>query len=160
MYRIYLISCLSILAVLLGACSDQKDTDQPTPAKALTVTTPKSVEKAESPDLKLADPEMKEPASPPPTAPQASTQDEVLKLAKKIGCLSCHTLDKKRVGPAWMDVAEKYRNQPGARDALINTVKQGGSGVWGNAKMPAQSPRVSDEDIATLVGFILNLAKD
>lgn len=86
-----------------------------------------------------------------------------LALAKKSGCLACHSVEKKIVGPAWKDVSAKYKGDAGARDTLIAKVKKGGKGNWtkvtGGAPMPPYSPRVSDENIAKLVDFVLSLAK-
>ena len=86
-----------------------------------------------------------------------------LDLAKKSGCLACHSIEKKIVGPAWKDVAAKYKGDAGARDALIKKVHTGGKGNWtkvtGGAPMPPYSPRVSDENIEKLVDFVLGLAK-
>ena len=84
-----------------------------------------------------------------------------LALAKKSGCLACHSVEKKIVGPAWADVAAKYKGDAGAKERLIAKVKKGGKGNWtavtGGAPMPPYSPRVSDADIATLVDFVLGL---
>jgi cytochrome c len=84
-----------------------------------------------------------------------------LALAKKSGCLACHSVEKKIVGPAWKDVAAKYKGDAGARDTLIAKVKKGGKGNWtavtGGAPMPPYSPRVSDENIGKLVDFIMSL---
>ena len=84
-----------------------------------------------------------------------------LDLAKKSGCLACHSVEKKVVGPAWKDVAAKYKGDAGAKDALVGKVKAGGKGNWtdvtGGVPMPPYSPRVADADIATLVDFILAL---
>lgn len=80
-----------------------------------------------------------------------------LALAKKSGCMACHSIDKKIVGPAWKDVAAKYKGDADAKTKLINKVKKGGKGVWGPAPMPPYSPRVSDENIEKLVDFILTL---
>lgn len=83
--------------------------------------------------------------------------------AKKGGCIACHAVEKKVVGPAWADVSAKYKGQADARDYLINKIKKGGKGVWtevtGGAPMPPYSPRVKDENIEKLVDFILGLAK-
>src|SRR5262245_20258491 len=82
-------------------------------------------------------------------------------LAKKAGCIACHAIDKKVVGPAWADVAKKYKGDGAAKATLVEKVKKGGKGVWtevtGGASMPPYSPRVSDADITTLVDFILGL---
>ncbi|NOX75756.1 MAG: c-type cytochrome [Gammaproteobacteria bacterium] len=82
-----------------------------------------------------------------------------LDLAKKSGCLACHSVEKKIVGPAWGDVGKKYAGDAGARAKLIAKVKSGGKGVWGPAPMPPYSPRVSDANIEKLVDFVLSLGK-
>ena len=80
-----------------------------------------------------------------------------LALAKKSGCMACHSIDKKIVGPAWKDVAAKYKGDADAKAKLINKIKKGGKGVWGPAPMPPYSPRVSDANIEKLVDFIMTL---
>jgi cytochrome c len=80
-----------------------------------------------------------------------------LQLAQAKKCMACHAVDKKLVGPAWTDVAAKYRGQKGAEARLIEKVAKGGSGAWGPVPMPPNSPQVSDSEIKTLVRFILNL---
>ena len=77
-------------------------------------------------------------------------------VAKKNSCVVCHTIDKKKVGPAWADVAKMYKGQD-AEAKLIAKVSKGGSGVWGSMPMPPNSPSVSDADIKELVKFILAL---
>lgn len=85
--------------------------------------------------------------------------DEV--LARRSGCLECHSVDKKVIGPAYRDVAEKYKNVVGARVALIEKVKRGGKGNWievtGGVPMPAHSPRLSDAEIQRLVDWVMSL---
>lgn len=84
-----------------------------------------------------------------------------LELAKKSGCLACHSVDKKVVGPGWKDVAAKYKGNAGAKAALVDKVKKGGKGNWtevtGGVPMPPYSPRVADADIEKLVDFVLSL---
>ncbi len=80
-----------------------------------------------------------------------------LELAKKSGCLACHSVDKKIVGPGWKEVADKYKGDADAKANLIEKVKAGGKGTWGAAPMPPYSPRVSDENIEKLVDFVLTL---
>lgn len=90
-------------------------------------------------------------------------QAESLELAKKSGCLACHSVEKKVVGPAWQDVSNKYKGDAGAKAALVAKVKAGGKGNWtdvtGGVPMPPYSPRVADADIEKLVDFVLSLAK-
>lgn len=78
-------------------------------------------------------------------------------LAQKSGCLACHGVDKAVLGPAYKDVAAKYKGDKGAEAKLVEKVKKGGAGVWGNVPMPANSPQVKDEDIKTIVKWILTL---
>lgn len=81
-------------------------------------------------------------------------------MAKKSGCAACHSIDKKMVGPAWMDVANKYKGDAGAEAKLIAKVSKGGAGVWGKVPMPAIDPSgKNQDDIKQLVQFILALAK-
>lgn len=84
--------------------------------------------------------------------------DAGLDLAKKSGCLNCHDVDKKKVGPAYKDVAAKYRGQAGAEAKLIAKVTHGGGGVWGAMPMPAKGGNagLSDADIKTLVKWVLS----
>jgi len=77
-------------------------------------------------------------------------------LAQKSGCFACHSVDTKIVGPAFKDVAAKYKDK-GAESKLVAKVKAGGSGVWGPIPMPANSPQVKDEDIKALVSWVLSL---
>ena len=76
-------------------------------------------------------------------------------LAQKSGCLACHGIDKKVLGPGFKDVAAKYKGDKGAEAKLVAKVKAGGSGVWGPMPMPANSPQVKDEDIKSIVQWIL-----
>src|SRR5512139_2071395 len=76
-------------------------------------------------------------------------------LLKKHACLSCHAVDKKLVGPAYKDVAAKYRGQKDAEKLLAEKIKKGGQGVWGPIPMPP-NPNVSDADMKVLVGYVLS----
>lgn len=79
-----------------------------------------------------------------------------LALAQKNSCLACHQVDKKVVGPAYKDVAAKYKGDKTAEAKLVKKVKEGGKGVWGEIPMPPNS-QVSDADIKTIVHWILSL---
>jgi cytochrome c len=82
----------------------------------------------------------------------ARAQEE---LAKKHGCLACHTTDKKLVGPSYKEVAAKYKGDKNAEAKLFDKVKKGGQGVWGQVPMPPNSS-VPDADIKALVKWILS----
>jgi cytochrome c len=85
---------------------------------------------------------------------QAKTPEELLTAS---GCTGCHSVDKKMVGPAYKDVAAKYRGDKTAEAKLFDKVKKGGGGVWGGPiPMPPQA-HVKDEDIKTLVKYILSI---
>lgn len=77
-------------------------------------------------------------------------------LAKKHNCLACHQLDKKSVGPAYKDIAKKYKGQADAQAKLAEKVKKGGQGVWGPVPMPPNAA-APDADIKKLVDWILKL---
>lgn len=89
------------------------------------------------------------------------SRQDALVLARKSGCLACHAIEKKLVGPAWKDVAAHYSGKPESQLQLIEKVKKGGKGNWtkvtGGTPMPPYSPRVSDHNIQQLVTFILSL---
>jgi cytochrome c len=76
-------------------------------------------------------------------------------LAKKHGCLSCHSETKKIIGPAFRDIAEKYRQTPTAEKYLILRVKNGGSGIWGVVAMPANK-NISESDLEKITQWVLN----
>jgi cytochrome c len=77
-------------------------------------------------------------------------------LAKKYACTACHAIDKKLVGPAYKDVAAKYKGDAKAEAKLAEKVKKGGSGVWGPVPMPP-NPNVPDADVAKLVKWVLSV---
>jgi cytochrome c len=81
-----------------------------------------------------------------------------LDLAKKSNCMSCHTVDKKLVGPAYQEVAKKYAGNKDAVKMLSAKVKAGGKGTWGEIPMPPNAA-VKDADIEALVKWILAGAK-
>jgi len=78
-------------------------------------------------------------------------------LAQKSGCLACHSVDKKVLGPAYKDVAAKYKGDKTAEAKLVAKVKAGGSGVWGPMPMPPMGAQVKEADITTIVQWVLSL---
>jgi len=74
--------------------------------------------------------------------------------AKANGCMACHALDKKLVGPAYKSVASKYKGDANAADKLAKEVRAGSKGVWGSVPMPAQA-KISDADLKKVVAWIL-----
>ncbi|MGE5471228.1 MAG: c-type cytochrome [Bacteroidota bacterium] len=83
----------------------------------------------------------------------ASAEEGIL---GKAGCLACHAKDKKLVGPAYNDVAAKYKGQGDALAKLTDKVRKGGAGVWGPIPMPPNSPeKISDADLKAALAWIL-----
>lgn len=80
-----------------------------------------------------------------------------LENARKAGCLSCHAVDRKVVGPSFRDVASKYKSVNGAEANLIKKIRKGGSGVWGKMRMPANLGKMTKEEYKATVDWILSL---
>lgn len=88
----------------------------------------------------------------------AAVDEEAFKaLARKKGCFNCHKIDRPVLGPSLRDIGMKYRGDAGAQRRLAGIIRNGSKGgVWSNEAMPAYA-RLSDDDINTLVRFILAL---
>jgi len=76
-------------------------------------------------------------------------------LAKAKNCMSCHSVDKKLVGPSYKDVAAKYKDDKGAAATLAGKVKAGGKGVWGQIPMPPNN--VTEDEAKKLAAWVLSL---
>jgi cytochrome c len=91
-------------------------------------------------------------------AAPASQASDGETLYQEVGCSACHQVEAKRMGPNYKAVSAKYKGQAGAADALFKKVREGGAGVWGNIPMPPHpADRVSDEELHTIVSWILTL---
>ena len=77
-------------------------------------------------------------------------------LAQAKNCLSCHSIDKKIVGPAYKDVAKKYAGQKDAADKLASKIMKGGAGVWGVVPMPVNN-QVNEAEAKKLANWVLSL---
>lgn len=79
-------------------------------------------------------------------------------LANAKGCLACHDLKIKKIGPSYQDVAKKYTGQSDAAAKLAQKILNGGSGVWGDVAMPAnKTVGVTEADAKKLTAWILSL---
>ena len=87
----------------------------------------------------------------------ASPVDQGRRLVEGNDCLSCHQLNRKSIGPAYGDVARKYRGDNTATARLAKKIREGGSGVWGPVAMSAH-PALTDEQAAAMVAYIMSLA--
>ncbi len=74
-------------------------------------------------------------------------------------CASCHAVDKKLVGPAYTDVAAKYKGKKNAQALITASIKSGGSFGWKFGTMPARGLGATDEEVAIMAKFIVGLAK-
>lgn len=75
-------------------------------------------------------------------------------LHKKYTCTACHADDKKLVGPAYKEVAEKYKADKDAVKKLSEKVRKGGMGVWGQIPMPP-NPNPTDAELKTMIEAVL-----
>lgn len=79
-------------------------------------------------------------------------------IVKKARCVACHAVDAKRVGPAYKEVATKYKGDAKAPGHLFDKVRHGGSGNWGQIPMiPHPADKISDDDLKAAVHWILSL---
>jgi cytochrome c551/c552 len=168
-----------VAALMLSACGNKSEVESEAanaPTPSAEQKTPSVAEQAMQPPAGRMAPEQAAPAAAQPPAPAAMekpakasdgtkdkplSREEGLDLANKSGCLACHKIETKLVGPAWRDVSQRYKGDAGAKARLVEKVKKGGKGNWtavtGGVPMPPNSPRVSDENIGKLVTFVLSL---
>ena len=174
---------LSLLAALYGGQSIAVEATPATGAKKSATVAPKKVKKHKKDCVekdgkpchlhthdgsvgkagKAAPEKINTPAAAPVAAAKSETKAEpavseadALALAKKNNCLACHAIDKKVVGPAWKDVAAKYRGDATAEAKLVSKIATGGKGVWGSMAMPA-NPQIGEADRKLLAKFVLSL---
>lgn len=95
---------------------------------------------------------------------KSSQSPEVLKareIAAKNGCMGCHTVSNSVMGPAWRLVAERYRDQDGAKSILIDSINNGTRGRWQSVsrleEMPGYQGKFPEDDLNLLVDYILSL---
>lgn len=88
-----------------------------------------------------------------PSKAKVEEKPGAAELAEASGCLGCHNVDSKLVGPSYVEIANKYKGNDVAGQ-LFAKMKEGGAGVWGDVPMPPQE-EVKDEDLKTLVAWIL-----
>ena len=93
-----------------------------------------------------------------PEAAKKAADAGTLDLATKSGCMACHGMKNKIVGPGYNEIVARYQGQTDAESRLVAKVKAGGQGVWGSIPMPPNA-HVKDEDVVTLVKWILNGSK-
>jgi cytochrome c len=84
----------------------------------------------------------------------ASPAASVAELARGKGCLSCHGVDKRIVGPSFKEVAGRYKGRTDAEALLLEKLRKGSSGAWGPIPMPANQD-LADPDARRLIQWVL-----
>jgi cytochrome c len=109
------------------------------------------------------------PATPPTrrTAPKtpvtktkaaSATRSRERVLIAASDCKTCHSINKKIIGPTYSEIAQKYRSTPANIDKLSEKIIKGGAGVWGDVPMTPH-PAMSREEAKKLVRDILQLRR-
>ncbi|WP_025763560.1 ThuA domain-containing protein [Dyadobacter tibetensis] len=81
------------------------------------------------------------------------------RLIELSDCKACHSVDKKSIGPAYIEVAKRYEKERNALKTLANKIINGGGGNWGEQAMAAH-PQHKMEEAEEMVKYILSLAKE
>ncbi|WP_092970654.1 c-type cytochrome [Ralstonia sp. NFACC01] len=88
-------------------------------------------------------------------AAPAHAAPDMQALADRSGCFSCHSMHAKIVGPAFADVAAKYKGDADAPTRLAQKVRDGGKGTWGRIPMPPH-PNLKEDEAKQLVAWVLS----
>jgi cytochrome c len=89
-------------------------------------------------------------------APAPVADDKGIELIAANDCLTCHKVNEKSIGPAYVEVAKKYTADEATIDTLVSKIIKGGSGVWGQVPMTPH-PQLPVDDAKTIVKYILTL---
>jgi len=84
----------------------------------------------------------------------AQEDKDILDLLKASGCMTCHAVDEKVVGPSFQAIAAKYAGQSDAVDSLVQSVRNGSRGKWGRVPMPPHSS-LSADDLKTMAAWTM-----
>lgn len=87
------------------------------------------------------------------TMPLPSAADKA--FARSKGCIACHDIDTKLVGPGFKEVKNKYKADKDAEAKLVTSIVKGSTGKWGSVPMPPN--KISDEEAKKLAAWILSL---
>ena len=88
----------------------------------------------------------------------AIPDDKGLELIGASDCTTCHEIDKKKIGPSYVDVAAKYENNQTVIDTLVSKIIKGGQGNWGTIPMTPH-PTITEADAREMVKYIMTLKK-
>jgi len=87
-----------------------------------------------------------------------ATEDQMVLLIKN-NCMNCHKLSGKLIGPGFVEIAKKYKEDASAVEKLTAKITKGGFGIWGTMPMPPVSHEVKKNDIKIMIDFILSQGK-
>ena len=79
--------------------------------------------------------------------------------AAKSKCNACHDVDKKKMGPSYMDISKKYKGDADAAGKIDASITKGGAFDWKMGKMPPRGMGANDADIKAMAEYIAALAK-
>lgn len=85
---------------------------------------------------------------------EAPTYEQVSEILQKNACLACHQVDTKVIGPAYKEVAEKYKGDAANAELLAKHIKEGSQNVWGAIPMPPNT-NITDEDLSIVVDWLM-----
>jgi cytochrome c len=122
----------------------------PIEKSAPVVTGPKT------PVRKLPEDDKKKAPAQDPKITMAESVKQGMALLAKSDCKACHSVNARMVGPAFAEVARRYKNSPANIARLTGKVINGGAGVWGQVPMPPHST-MSKKDASDIVKYILSL---
>jgi cytochrome c len=90
-------------------------------------------------------------------APVSVDANEPTRILRRANCFVCHSVETKRIGPAYKDVAARYQGDDSMPAKLFDKVRKGGSGNWGDAAMtPQPIETISDDDLKASIHWILS----
>ncbi len=85
---------------------------------------------------------------------KADSKPQTQELLTSNGCMGCHAIDKKMLGPSFKDIAAKYKQELQAQNMLVTSMQKGGVGKWGEIPMPPMA-NLNAEQAKRLAAFIL-----
>ncbi len=88
-------------------------------------------------------------------AANAEEPAEALRLSRAYGCMACHGMVRKQVGPGFAQIADRYRNDPAAPERAAGRIRGGSVGEWGRVIMPRQ-PRMTEAESRLLAAWVLS----
>ncbi len=150
MNRMIMIAALATL-MLTGCGKPAQAPAVPVPTKAPEAAVPPA------PSTTSADKAATGAPAPVASAAIATLDDkQALEIMNKAGCVACHDIDKKIMGPAYIDVAKKRKGEPGAAAMLEEKIREGGGGAYGPIPMPPNpKSKISDDELNAMVKWVL-----